>query len=289
MDLSGIVTLFSAQDAVSMENFNARLSQINAGAAPQEHTHTMQEVQSGVLPAAQGGTGQTSLQAARNAMGLGNTTGALPVANGGTGQTSLSAVAVGAAGRLSTARTIGMSGGATATATAFDGSANITIPVTGLDMGYATAGTLPAARGGTGQTSLEDVTVGGAKALVNGTKSAPMASNGTVTFPYTVDARSGAVYGRNFLQNPETYNAPNELGQYLDMHVSQSSSDYDARIGVNLAPSYYLYIQNPNLASQTGAVVCSPNGKVLGISVMTQAAYDSLQSPDPKMLYMIVG
>lgn len=39
----------------------------------------------GVLPAANGGTGQTSLQAARNAMGLGDTTGALPVANGGTG------------------------------------------------------------------------------------------------------------------------------------------------------------------------------------------------------------
>lgn len=43
----------------------------------------------GTLPAAQGGTGNTSLQATRNAMGLGNTTGALPVANGGTGATSL--------------------------------------------------------------------------------------------------------------------------------------------------------------------------------------------------------
>ena len=41
----------------------------------------------GTLPAAQGGTGNTSLQATRNAMGLGNTTGALPVANGGTGAT----------------------------------------------------------------------------------------------------------------------------------------------------------------------------------------------------------
>lgn len=42
----------------------------------------------GTLPAAQGGTGNTSLQATRNAMGLGNTTGALPVANGGTGNTA---------------------------------------------------------------------------------------------------------------------------------------------------------------------------------------------------------
>lgn len=36
------------------------------------------------LPAQNGGTGETSLQATRNAMGLGNTTGALPIANGGT-------------------------------------------------------------------------------------------------------------------------------------------------------------------------------------------------------------
>ena len=42
----------------------------------------------GTLPAARGGTGQTSLQATRNAMGLGNTTGVLPIANGGTGTSS---------------------------------------------------------------------------------------------------------------------------------------------------------------------------------------------------------
>ena len=42
-----------------------------------------------VLPIANGGTGQTTAAAARNALGLGNTTGALPVANGGTGVTSI--------------------------------------------------------------------------------------------------------------------------------------------------------------------------------------------------------
>lgn len=41
------------------------------------------------LPLSKGGTGATSAAAARNALGLGNTTGALPVANGGTGRTSL--------------------------------------------------------------------------------------------------------------------------------------------------------------------------------------------------------
>lgn len=43
---------------------------------------------SGTLAVARGGTGQTTLQATRNAMGLGNTTGALPIANGGTGKTT---------------------------------------------------------------------------------------------------------------------------------------------------------------------------------------------------------
>ncbi|WIC89443.1 minor tail protein [Microbacterium phage BAjuniper] len=46
----------------------------------------------GTLPVANGGTGQTTLAAARNAMGLGNTTGALPVANGGTGATTVQGV-----------------------------------------------------------------------------------------------------------------------------------------------------------------------------------------------------
>lgn len=45
----------------------------------------------GILGAAHGGTGYTSLQATRNAMGLGNTVGALPVANGGTGATTAAA------------------------------------------------------------------------------------------------------------------------------------------------------------------------------------------------------
>lgn len=43
-----------------------------------------------VMPIAKGGTGQTTVAAARNAFGLGNTSGAVPVANGGTGATSAS-------------------------------------------------------------------------------------------------------------------------------------------------------------------------------------------------------
>lgn len=55
--------------------------------------------------------------------------------------------------RLQTARTIGISGGATGTATSFNGSANITIPITGLNMSKANSGTLPVARGGTGNST----------------------------------------------------------------------------------------------------------------------------------------
>lgn len=46
---------------------------------------------SGSLPIANGGTGATSVAAARNALGLGNTSGALPIANGGTGATTAAA------------------------------------------------------------------------------------------------------------------------------------------------------------------------------------------------------
>lgn len=45
----------------------------------------------GAVPIANGGTGATTAAAARNALGLGNTTGAVPVANGGTGATTAAA------------------------------------------------------------------------------------------------------------------------------------------------------------------------------------------------------
>lgn len=44
----------------------------------------------GIIPISQGGTGQTTASGVRNALGLGNTTGAVPIANGGTGATTAS-------------------------------------------------------------------------------------------------------------------------------------------------------------------------------------------------------
>lgn len=55
------------------------------GAAPADHEHDASDVATGTLPPERGGTGQASVQAARNAMGLGDTLGAVPIANGGTG------------------------------------------------------------------------------------------------------------------------------------------------------------------------------------------------------------
>ena len=57
------------------------------------------------------------------------------------------------ASKLLNARTIALSGAATGTATNFDGTSNITIAVTGLNVGNANAGTLAIARGGTGATT----------------------------------------------------------------------------------------------------------------------------------------
>ena len=62
----------------------------------------------GTIPIANGGTGATSVAAARNALGLGNTSGAVPIANGGTGATSASDARskLGAASRVSYTATI---------------------------------------------------------------------------------------------------------------------------------------------------------------------------------------
>lgn len=97
--------------------------------------------------------------------------GVLSVANGGTGQTNLDAVTVGKAKSLNTARSVRTNLASTA-AVNFDGTANISPGVSGV---------LPVANGGTGQNNLDAVTVGKAKALntarnINGT-----AFNGTAS------------------------------------------------------------------------------------------------------------
>ena len=81
----------------------------------------------GTLPVANGGTGQTTLAAARNAMGLGNTTGALPVANGGTGQTTLAA-ARNAMGLGNTTGALPVANGGTGATSALAACASLNTP-----------------------------------------------------------------------------------------------------------------------------------------------------------------
>ena len=76
------------EDYYNINDQNANMDVIDtelSGRAQKNHQHGAGDIASGTLPVERGGTGQASLSAARNAMGLGNTTGALPVANGGTG------------------------------------------------------------------------------------------------------------------------------------------------------------------------------------------------------------
>jgi hypothetical protein len=82
---------------------------------------------------------------------------------------------------LQTTRTIAISGGATGTATSFNGSANITIPVTGLNVSTADSGTLAVTRGGTGVTISTGTgsTVLSASPALTGTPTAPTAAVST--------------------------------------------------------------------------------------------------------------
>ena len=73
----------------------AGIIQIGTGAtnaAAGNHNHSgVYEPAFTTLAISKGGTGATTAAAARNALGLGNTTGAVPVANGGTGATTAAA------------------------------------------------------------------------------------------------------------------------------------------------------------------------------------------------------
>lgn len=72
--------------------------------------------------------------------------GILPVTNGGTGKSSLADVIVGTASKLQSARSLNVSGtGITGTAQSFDGSGNVTIPISLATSLLAMAGVTPAA------------------------------------------------------------------------------------------------------------------------------------------------
>jgi hypothetical protein len=100
-----------------------------------------------------GGTGSIPYQSNSGTTALltAGTNGQLLRANGAAAPSFIdqSTIAAGSAGALTTSRNISISTGATGTATAFNGTSDIIIPITALDAGYISAGTLPIARLGT--------------------------------------------------------------------------------------------------------------------------------------------
>ena len=165
------------------------------------HKHSASDITSGTLSVARGGTGQTTLQATRNAMGLGNTTGALPIANGGTGLTaspsmlanlgSTSAANVlQASPRPGITGTLPVSHGGT-------GATTVAAARNALGLGNTT-GALPIANGGTGATTaLNALKALGMTIITGSVTSVPAAGvkSGTVTLPTGSNVNDYVVVG----------------------------------------------------------------------------------------------
>jgi len=111
--------------------------------------------------------------------------------------------------KLATARTFSVTGGATASGVSFDGSGNVALNVTALDVSKASAGNLPVARGGTGLATIAAgsyVTGAGTGALVPRTSAQVLddiqalpKAGGDVSGPLVLGAGAaiGAQYGTN--------------------------------------------------------------------------------------------
>ena len=140
---------------------------LGTGANNAAYTTTGGKLIAGTLPVAAGGTGKTSFTAGQVLVGNGtNAVGqkAIDTTQGGTADSealitsgavrkALNAGDVASAPKLQTPRTIALMGAAVGTATPFDGTANINIPVASLDATKLT-GVIPVANGGTGVNNL---------------------------------------------------------------------------------------------------------------------------------------
>ena len=184
----------SAEDFYNIEDFNGNMDILDTQLKSQEEAIAQKApLESGAVPIASGGTGAATAEQALTNLGavpVGRTVNGraltenititkADVGLGNVDNTADSAKSVASAAILTTARTI-RTNLASTTAASFNGSANITPGVTG---------TLAAANGGTGATSLTGITVGKANAC-NGltflirSGSATTATNNKVQFVY---------------------------------------------------------------------------------------------------------
>jgi hypothetical protein len=156
---------------------------------------------------------------------------------------------------LQTARTIAISGGVTGTATSFNGSANISIDATAINVGTATAGTLAVARGGTGATTLTNnsVIIGNTTSAVKfvapGTSGNVLTSNGTVwastapaapaapTTAQVLGATAGAIF--------------NNVGSYA--YLIRPPASPATTVNATIAGSGLLKLNTSNAAVNAGA------------------------------------
>ena len=89
--------IYDAQDAIPVTGggtgaTDAAGARSAIGAAAASHDHSTSDITSGTLSVGRGGTGQTTLAAFRNSIGLGNSTSTLAIANGGTGATTAAGI-----------------------------------------------------------------------------------------------------------------------------------------------------------------------------------------------------
>lgn len=167
----------------------------------------------GVIAPAQGGTGQTTMQGARNAMGLGNTLNALPIENGGTGANT----AAGARENLGLGNTTGP-------LPVVNGGTGVTSKEALKQFLYGDAYKVPVSGGGTGKTSV--------------TAGSVLVGNGADTMTErTIDSTSGGTQGSNALITSGAVNSKVREMQTTFQDGVDTIVDAIERNGVTLSAS----------------------------------------------------
>lgn len=230
--LGTIIPYGSAANTVCQGN-DSRLSDARN---PKAHTHSPSDLTSAV-PVSKGGTGGTTAEAARENLEITPANiGALPA-----GGKAVSAAKADSAAKLTTARTISLSGDATGS-TSFDGSANKSIAVTLTNSG-ATAGTYGPTAAATlafgGSVNIPQMTVD-AKGRI--TKSAHYA----VKLPAAPTSVSGNAGTATKLQTARTIDGVDFNGSAAITHYGECST---------AAATAAKTISLPGFKLVTGAVV----------------------------------